>query len=440
MDRSQAPLDAFFADRLRLVEAYDRAGFYGYHVAEHHATPLGVAPSPGVWLAAIAQRTTRLRFGALVYLLPLYHPLKLLEEICMLDQMSRGRLMLGVGRGISPIELRYYGLDPAQTPAMYQEALEVILRGMACKELTFEGKYYTFRDVPMELRPFQQPHPPLWYGIGREDAVPWAAQRSVNVVGNVTGAKMRPLTDRYRAEWAALGRTRRNAAADGLEPPCRGGGNRNARRWISLAAATTSGGTASWCCGASTTLQLPNPNALFPETFEEAEAEGRAVAGPPDKVRDFLQRDDRRRRPELSAVPLRLRRHRTGRGAALARPVHPAGDAGSARSPRGGNRMTPQYEVFAIRYATRAARRHEHFIGGDPHDGPMPMDYFVWVAKNSERAVVIDIGFTAESGGKRGRSAAARSDRFAGAGRRGRGAGAGRDPDPHALRPRRQFS
>jgi glyoxylase-like metal-dependent hydrolase (beta-lactamase superfamily II) len=65
--------------------------------------------------------------------------------------------------------------------------------------------------------------------------------------------------------------------------------------------------------------------------------------------------------------------------------------------------VAPEYEVFAIRYATREARRHEHFIGGDPHDGPMPMDYFVWVAKHADRAVVIDIGFTAESGGKRGR-------------------------------------
>ncbi|HYZ20756.1 MAG TPA: N-acyl homoserine lactonase family protein, partial [Rhodopila sp.] len=65
--------------------------------------------------------------------------------------------------------------------------------------------------------------------------------------------------------------------------------------------------------------------------------------------------------------------------------------------------MSVQYELFALRYATRPARRHEHFIGGDPHDGPMPMDYFVWLARNADRAVVIDIGFTAESGGKRGR-------------------------------------
>src|SRR5580692_1139697 len=66
--------------------------------------------------------------------------------------------------------------------------------------------------------------------------------------------------------------------------------------------------------------------------------------------------------------------------------------------------MRPEYEVFALRYATRAARRADHFIGGDPHDGPMPMDYFVWVAKHADRTVVIDIGFTAESGGKRGRT------------------------------------
>src|SRR3984893_10806197 len=65
--------------------------------------------------------------------------------------------------------------------------------------------------------------------------------------------------------------------------------------------------------------------------------------------------------------------------------------------------MTAEYELFALRYATREARRHEHFIGGDPHDGPMPMDYFVWLARNNDRAVVIDIGLTAESGGKRGR-------------------------------------
>ena len=95
--------------------------------------------------------------------------------------------------------------------------------------------------------------------------------------------------------------------------------------------------------------------------------------------------------------------------------------------------MSAEYEVFALRYATREARRAEHFIGGDPHDGPMPMDYFVWVARNAERAVVIDIGFTAESGGKRGRKLESRSDRCSDTCRSGCGEGRGCDPDAHAL-------
>ena len=289
MDRGATPLDRFFADRMRLIEAYDRAGFYGYHVAEHHATPLGVAPTPGIWLAAIAERTTQLRFGPLVYLLPLYHPLKLLEEICMLDQISRGRLLLGVGRGISPIELRYYGIDPAIAPAMYQEALEVILRGMTQSELTFEGKYYQYRDVPMEMTPYQKPHPPLWYGLGRPDAVPWAVHHRVNVVGNLAGARMRTLTDRYRTEWAAAG----NAPED---LPLMGVGRHvvvaeTEREALELART----GYTKWrdsflLLWRKHNMQLPNPNAVFPETFEEAEAEGRAVAGTSDKVHAYLQR------------------------------------------------------------------------------------------------------------------------------------------------------
>ncbi|HEY8289794.1 MAG TPA: LLM class flavin-dependent oxidoreductase [Acetobacteraceae bacterium] len=289
MDRGLAPLDRFFEERLRLVEAYDQAGFYGYHVAEHHATPLGVAPSPGVWLAAIAQRTRRLRFGPLVYLLPLYHPIKLLEEICMLDQMSGGRLLLGVGRGISPIELRYYGLDPAVAPAMYAEALEVILRGMTNRELTFEGKYYQYRDVPMEMTPFQTPHPPLWYGLGRPEAIPWAVKNKVNIVGNLGGPKMRGLTDAYRAEWVAQGN-----APETL--PCMGVGRHVVVGETDKEALEVARrGYGKWrdsflLLWRKHNMNLPNPNALFPETFEEAEAEGRAVAGTPEKVRAFLQR------------------------------------------------------------------------------------------------------------------------------------------------------
>ncbi len=289
MDRGLAPLDQFYEERLKLLEAYDKAGFYGYHVAEHHATPLGVAPSPGVWLAAIAQRTKRLRFGPLVYLLPLYHPIKLLEEICMLDQISGGRLLLGVGRGISPIELRYYGLDPEQTPSMYAEALEVILRGMRGGPLTFEGKHYQYRDVPIEIEPFQRPHPPLWYGLGRPDAVPWAAANKVNIVGNLFSEGMRTLTDRYRQEWAALG----NAPED---LPLMGTGRHvvvaeTEREALEVARRGYDKWRASFLKLWIQHGMMPAMHAVFPEKFETAQEQGRAVAGTPDQVRDFLLRE-----------------------------------------------------------------------------------------------------------------------------------------------------
>ena len=138
---AQTPAD-FFENRLKLAELYDRQGFHAYHLAEHHATPLGMSPSPNVFLSALAQRTTTLRFGPLVYCLPLYHPLRLFEEICMLDQLSCGRLEMGIGRGISPIELDYFGLSKEDGPAMYREAFELILRGMEGGSLTFEGAHY----------------------------------------------------------------------------------------------------------------------------------------------------------------------------------------------------------------------------------------------------------------------------------------------------------
>src|SRR3981081_4224916 len=102
LDRYDIPLHEYYEARLKLIELYDAAGFYAYHLAEHHATPLGMAPSPRVFLAAVAQRTRRLRFGPMVYALPLYHPLRLIEEICMLDQMSGGRLPIGIGPGAPP--------------------------------------------------------------------------------------------------------------------------------------------------------------------------------------------------------------------------------------------------------------------------------------------------------------------------------------------------
>lgn len=170
LDRGGRSITALYGERLTLVEQYDRAGFHAYHLAEHHSTPLGMAPSPSVFLSAVAQRTKTLRFGPLVYLLPLYHPLRLAEEIAMLDHLSGGRFEIGIGRGRSPIELALYGQDAATAQGVFDETLDVMHLAFAEERVNFAGKHFTFRDVPVELRPLQQPHPPFWYGIGTPDS------------------------------------------------------------------------------------------------------------------------------------------------------------------------------------------------------------------------------------------------------------------------------
>ena len=110
-DLGTLPLADQYENRLRLIEFYDRSGFRTYHMSEHHSTPLSMTPSPSVFLAAVAQRTQRIRLGPLVYVLPMHHPLRLAEEICMLDHLSRGRFEWGVGRGASPHELEDFGVE-----------------------------------------------------------------------------------------------------------------------------------------------------------------------------------------------------------------------------------------------------------------------------------------------------------------------------------------
>jgi alkanesulfonate monooxygenase SsuD/methylene tetrahydromethanopterin reductase-like flavin-dependent oxidoreductase (luciferase family) len=202
VDRRDAPLGQIYEERLQLIEAADAAGFLCYHLAEHHATPLGMTPSPSVFLAAVAQRTRRIRLGPLVYLLPLYEPLRLIEEICMLDHLSGGRLELGVGRGVSPYEVSYHGRDPARSRSMFEEALAVILAGLQSERLTYKGEYYRYEDVPMELAPRQRPYPPLWYATSNVDSVPWAAANGLHLVGLGPAGAYRAFVKKYREVWA----------------------------------------------------------------------------------------------------------------------------------------------------------------------------------------------------------------------------------------------
>lgn len=205
MDFGDRDLHELYEMRLRCVEAYDRWGFYSYHLAEHHFTPLGGAPSPSLFLAAVSQRTQRLRFGPLVYLFPFYHPLRLAEEICMLDQLGNGRLDVGLGRGISPVESRLFGNEPDEAQSLLDETREIVLAALANGTVTHRGRAYTFEDVPMLLAPVQRPHPPLWYGTTTPDGAERAARAGYQLITNATGPAVRDVAAAYVAERGRAG-------------------------------------------------------------------------------------------------------------------------------------------------------------------------------------------------------------------------------------------
>ena len=206
IDANGSPVGEQYEERLRLTELYDRLGFRCYHLAEHHGTPLGVAPSPNLFLTAVAQRTEHLRVGTFVTTLPLYHPVRLVEEIVMLDHLSGGRLEVGMGRGISPIEVGYYGIDHESTRARFTEFVELLRKGLTQPVLDHHGEFYDVDNVPMVTAPVQQPTPPLWYGIADPAKAAWAVELGLNVAALLAAEQVRPITDRFREEWAAQGK------------------------------------------------------------------------------------------------------------------------------------------------------------------------------------------------------------------------------------------
>jgi len=255
-------------------------------MASTPTTPLGMAPSPSVFLSAIAQRTSRLRFGTFVYALPVHHPLRVLEEICMLDHMSGGRLEIGFGRGSVPFEISYYGQSAEERQQIYAERLDLILKAFTVDTLTWDGRYDQFTDVPMELKSLQQPHPPLWYGAHSPASAERAARKGLNIVTNDMPANARAIVARYREVWSEaqsavvlpkMGVVRFIVVADTDETA------------LTIARRAYLRWRASFTYLSELNGTLPE-SPLRVESFDALIGQGQAIAGSPDTVRAFLAR------------------------------------------------------------------------------------------------------------------------------------------------------
>jgi alkanesulfonate monooxygenase SsuD/methylene tetrahydromethanopterin reductase-like flavin-dependent oxidoreductase (luciferase family) len=290
LDRRDEPLRQFYEDRLKLAAAAERLGFYAYHIAEHHGTPLGMAPSPSVFLAALAQRTSTIRIGPMVYLLALYPPLRLIEEISMVDNLSSGRLHVGVGRAVSPHEAAFFGVEPEDGWDHYAEALEVIMTGLYAERLEWDSARFRYDNVPIELHPMQDPVP-LWCAPSQPRSIELAAQYGMHIVTLGPVSRVKEVSDAYRQAWAAeKNHARRRFSAAGDDPFIGAyrliyvaDSDAEARRVIGPAFDHWFDSIAKLWRERGGTASL-----LLMDSYEKACAAGMMVAGSPDTVRDAL--------------------------------------------------------------------------------------------------------------------------------------------------------
>src|SRR5260221_8966218 len=205
----------------------------------------------------------------------------------MLDHLSNGRLEVGIGRGASAHELTYFGIEPDSAPAMYVEAYNVIKQALTEKEVNFKGKYYHFENVPMEIKPAQLPHPPFWYAVPVPEGAAWPAQNRINIVCAGPVAKVREITDRYRAEWAASGNAPDDIPRLGIN------------RFVVAADTDREAmelGRRAWPLFYASFMKLWKKHgtqpryARIPEDFDTVVKNGAAIAGSPGTIREHVGR------------------------------------------------------------------------------------------------------------------------------------------------------
>ena len=191
------PLEDVYARALERIEIMDRGGFDAVWLAEHHFTTFSVCPSVHMLGTLAAARTRRLRIGTAVSLAALYHPLRLAEEVALLDMLSGGRVNWGAGRGFAHSEFNAFGVPPEESAERFREAVEIVLKAWTQERFSFQGTHFNFDDIEVLPKPLQQPHPPIWMAATSESAIDWAASRGFSILMD-PHASLKDLGDKRR--------------------------------------------------------------------------------------------------------------------------------------------------------------------------------------------------------------------------------------------------
>jgi alkanesulfonate monooxygenase SsuD/methylene tetrahydromethanopterin reductase-like flavin-dependent oxidoreductase (luciferase family) len=191
-------------------ERAERLGYDSFFVAEHHFAPYGVAPNPPVLLAALAQRTRRIRLGPAVAVLPFHDPRHVAESYAMLDALSGGRVMLGVGSGYLKHEFAGHGVAEEEKRERFDESLAILERLLAGETVTFEGRFHRLAEVAINVRPVQRPAPPLYVAVLRREAAYHVGRRGRRIISVPYATldrvgELRGFVDEYRRGRAEAG-------------------------------------------------------------------------------------------------------------------------------------------------------------------------------------------------------------------------------------------
>ena len=193
-----------YEEHLRAWEELDRLGFDGVGFNEHHTSPYGLMNSPNLMAASAAQRTRRIKLLIYGNLLPLHDPLRLAEELAMLDCLSNGRIVSGFARGI-PREHNVYRVPLRDSRARFEEAWEIVRRAWTEEVFSYTGRFWSYDDVAIWPRPVQQPHPPVWVPVtGSKETIEWAGRHDIPITpGLVPTRGLREDIIRYYARCLA---------------------------------------------------------------------------------------------------------------------------------------------------------------------------------------------------------------------------------------------
>jgi alkanesulfonate monooxygenase SsuD/methylene tetrahydromethanopterin reductase-like flavin-dependent oxidoreductase (luciferase family) len=175
-------LPTVYERALQRIAVMEEAGYDAVWLAEHHFTGYSVCPSVHMMAVHVANRTRRLRIGMAVSLAAFYHPLRLAEEVGLLDVLSGGRVNWGAGRGFDPTEFKVFGVPPEESAPRFHEAVEIVHAAWTHERLTWSGQYWSFDGVEVLPKPLQQPHPPIWLACGSTGAIAWPAERGYSVM------------------------------------------------------------------------------------------------------------------------------------------------------------------------------------------------------------------------------------------------------------------